>query len=76
MSNRSGVGASPELMQALPSAALWILLPHNPHDWRWLLEREDSVWYPTARLFRQRAPGDWHGVVNRIRADLGRHFDV
>ncbi len=33
---------------------VWILLTHNP-DWRWLLDREDSPWYPTARLFRQNA---------------------
>ena len=32
---------------------VWILLPFNPHDWRWMLDREDSPWYPTARLFRQ-----------------------
>ena len=38
---------------------VWILLPYNPHDWRWMLTREDSAWYPTARLFRQPAPGDW-----------------
>jgi Flp pilus assembly protein TadD len=55
---------------------VWILLPHNPHDWRWLLEREDSVWYPTARLFRQPAPGDWESVVRRVRAEIGARFDV
>jgi hypothetical protein len=49
---------------------VWILLPHVPHDWRWLLEREDSVWYPTARLFRQRAPGDWAEVVARVTGEL------
>jgi tetratricopeptide (TPR) repeat protein len=52
---------------------VWILLPFNPHDWRWLLGREDSVWYPSARLFRQAAPGDWAGVVARVAADLARH---
>jgi len=55
---------------------VWILLPHNPHDWRWLLEREDSVWYPTARLFRQPAPGDWASVVQGMRDELGARFDV
>ena len=55
---------------------VWILLPHNPHDWRWLLEREDSVWYPTARLFRQPAPGDWASAVRRVDAELARRFDV
>ena len=42
---------------------VWILLPFNPHDWRWLLAREDSVWYPQATLLRQASPGDWAGVL-------------
>lgn len=40
-------------------------LPHVP-DWRWLRKREDCPWYPTMRLFRQRAPGDWREVFGRI----------
>jgi len=44
---------------------VWILLPSNP-DWRWLLEREDSPWYPTARLFRQTRMGDWGSVIRRV----------
>jgi tetratricopeptide (TPR) repeat protein len=48
---------------------LWILLPYVP-DWRWLLDREDSPWYPTARLFRQTATRDWAGVVERVRDAL------
>lgn len=44
---------------------VWILLPYTP-DWRWLLEREDSPWYPTARLFRQARSGDWDAVISRI----------
>ena len=44
---------------------VWILLPHAP-DWRWLLERNDSPWYPTARLFRQSRPRDWGGVAHRL----------
>ncbi|HTR58227.1 MAG TPA: tetratricopeptide repeat-containing glycosyltransferase family protein [Casimicrobiaceae bacterium] len=54
---------------------VWILLPFNPHDWRWMLDREDSPWYPTARLFRQPAPGDWAGVVRRVAEELARRFD-
>ena len=48
---------------------VWIM---NRFDscWRWMRERADSPWYPTARLYRQSSPGDWDGVVERIRADL------
>ena len=50
---------------------VWVLLPFAP-DWRWLLEREDSPWYPTARLFRQPRPGDWQSVLERVGAELGQ----
>jgi tetratricopeptide (TPR) repeat protein len=48
---------------------VWVLLPFLP-DFRWLLDREDSPWYPTARLFRQQAPGDWSGVISRVVIEL------
>ena len=48
---------------------VWILLPFAP-DWRWLLRREDSPWYPTARLFRQPQQGNWAAVLERIRGEL------
>jgi tetratricopeptide (TPR) repeat protein len=48
---------------------VWIMLPFVP-DWRWLLEREDSPWYPTARLFRQKTRGDWGPVVGEIAEGL------
>ncbi len=44
---------------------VWVLLPFIP-DWRWLLNREDSPWYPTMRLFRQPQPGDWDTVFQRV----------
>jgi hypothetical protein len=47
----------------------WIMLAFSP-DWRWMLERDDSPWYPNARLYRQSSPGDWGSVVKRVRADL------
>lgn len=50
---------------------VWIL---NRFDacWRWLLNRDDSPWYPTARLYRQEAAGDWDGVIRKVAADLTR----
>ncbi|MBC8120661.1 MAG: hypothetical protein H7Y22_02350, partial [Gemmatimonadaceae bacterium] len=47
----------------------WVLLPFVP-DWRWLLEREDSPWYPTARLFRQPYRGAWAPVLEQVAASL------
>ncbi|MCH8863717.1 MAG: glycosyltransferase family protein [Proteobacteria bacterium] len=49
---------------------VWIMLPFIP-DWRWLLHRNDSPWYPTARLFRQQTPDDWGPVVDSIATALG-----
>jgi Tfp pilus assembly protein PilF len=53
---------------------VWILLPYAP-DWRWLVGRSDSPWYPTARLFRQARPGDWVGVGHEVRAALRRMLE-
>jgi tetratricopeptide (TPR) repeat protein len=47
----------------------WILLPHLS-DWRWMQETETTPWYPTARLFRQRIPGDWTEVIDRVIKQL------
>ncbi len=48
---------------------VWIALTAVP-DWRWRLGSDQSAWYPTARLFRQSQPGDWHGVFERIATEL------
>lgn len=48
---------------------VWMLLPFCP-DWRWLTEREDSIWYESVRLFRQPAPADWAPVLSRVETDL------
>jgi tetratricopeptide (TPR) repeat protein len=44
---------------------VWVMLPFVP-DWRWMLDRQDSPWYPTMRLFRQRRMGDWSGTIEEI----------
>jgi ADP-heptose:LPS heptosyltransferase len=46
-----------------------LLVPFSP-DWRWLLDRTDSPWYPSMRLFRQNAVGDWSSPVERLRKEL------
>jgi tetratricopeptide (TPR) repeat protein len=48
---------------------VWVLLPFAP-DWRWMLDREDSPWYPTMRLFRQPRPSDWRSVVEKVSSGL------
>jgi tetratricopeptide (TPR) repeat protein len=48
---------------------VWIVLKQTP-DWRWMLDRNDSPWYPTARLFRQRNKGDWTTVMQEVAAEL------
>jgi ADP-heptose:LPS heptosyltransferase len=52
---------------------VWILL-HHAVDWRWLLDRRDSPWYPTARLFRQPRPDDWEDVVGQVKAELAGSY--
>jgi hypothetical protein len=47
----------------------WTLLPYEA-DWRWLVDRVDSPWYPSMRLFRQPSPGDWHSVLADVRSSL------
>ncbi len=54
---------------------VWVALPIVP-DWRWLLERDDSPWYPTMRLFRQTAWGNWAGVFERLTEALRRKIQA
>ena len=51
----------------------WILLPYAP-DYRWLLDRDDSPWYPTVRLFRQDERRDYASVLARVRVELEREI--
>jgi tetratricopeptide (TPR) repeat protein len=62
--------AVPHLAGAL-AVPVWVALPFVP-DWRWLLGREDTPWYPTMRLFRQPRLGDWDAVFARLAEELRR----
>jgi ADP-heptose:LPS heptosyltransferase len=48
---------------------VWMLVTTAP-DWRWLLNRSDTPWYPTMRLFRQKTPGDWDEVIQRLTKEF------
>ena len=52
---------------------VWLLLP-TPCDWRWMIDRNDSPWYPTMRLFRQAAPGDWKSAIAAVTDRLNSHI--
>ena len=64
--------AVPHLAGAI-GVPVWTALPFLP-DWRWLLDRSDSPWYPTMRLFRQKQSGDWTTVFDEIRAALTKQI--
>ncbi len=53
---------------------VWMLLPFLP-DWRWMLGRNDSPWYPTMKLFRQKSAGDWCGVFEQIKIELQKKIN-
>ncbi|MBU1376212.1 MAG: tetratricopeptide repeat-containing glycosyltransferase family protein [Alphaproteobacteria bacterium] len=59
------VDSSPAHLAGALGRPVWTLLPFSP-DWRWLLDREDSPWYPSMRLFRQPARGDWTTPIDRV----------
>jgi Tfp pilus assembly protein PilF len=65
-------------LAAAMGKSAFVLLPFAP-DWRWLLERADSPWYPSARLFRQRTVGDWSSVMHDVAqaiSELGPRVDT
>jgi len=63
------VDTSPVHLAGALAKPTWLLVPYSP-DWRWLLNRDDSPWYPTMRIFRQPAAGDWRSIVVALRAAL------
>jgi hypothetical protein len=52
---------------------VWLLLPFEA-DWRWMINRDDSPWYPTMKIFRQTSPGDWESPIRQVVAELQRLF--
>jgi hypothetical protein len=63
------VDSMPAHLAGALGVPIWILLRKNA-DWRWQKDREDSPWYPTMRIFRQKEPGDWEEVLARVREAL------
>ena len=63
------VDTAPAHLAGAMARPTWILLPFAP-DWRWMLDRIDSPWYPTVRLFRQQRWGDWDSVFERVAEEL------
>ena len=63
----------PHLAGAL-GRPVWLALRYAS-EWRWLLDRDDTPWYPRMRLFRQRRPGDWHEVFDRLAAELTKRLE-
>ncbi|HXF16488.1 MAG TPA: tetratricopeptide repeat protein [Burkholderiales bacterium] len=59
-------------LAAALGVSTWVALQYLP-DWRWMLDREDSPWYPTVRLFRQTESGNWGNVFDRIAHELPNH---
>lgn len=67
------VDSSPVHLAGALNRPAWVLLPFLP-DWRWLLHRSDSPWYPSLQLFRQPAPGDWKRVMHDVGRALATRF--
>ncbi len=65
------VDSSPAHLAGALGMPVWILLYHTA-EWRWLMDRADSPWYPSARLFRQTTPRDWHRVAATVGAALDK----
>ena len=65
------IDSAPAHLAGALAVPTWILLPFNG-EWRWLMERDDTPWYPTARLFRQPGRGDWDSLIEQIHTELGK----
>ena len=63
------IDSAPAHLAGALAVPTWILLPFDG-EWRWLMERDDTPWYPTARLFRQPGRGDWDSLIEQIHTEL------
>lgn len=68
------IDSMPAHLAGAVGVPVWTLL-HSDPDWRWMLDRDDTPWYPTMRLFRQQRPGDWESVLARVVDELRRLRD-
>ncbi|WP_034302619.1 glycosyl transferase family 8 [Herbaspirillum sp. RV1423] len=68
------VDSSPVHLAGALGCPAWVMLPFVP-DWRWLLQRDDTPWYPSVRLFRQQTRGEWGPVLQSVSAELGKLRD-
>ncbi len=69
------VDTSPAHLSGALGQRTWLLLAFTP-DWRWILDRNDTPWYPSVKLYRQTAVGDWAEVFARVATDLRREFPI
>jgi len=69
------VDTAPAHLAGALGKPVWLLL-HVTAEWRWLMDRDDSPWYPTARLFRQRISQDWGELAGRVRNQLAELIPV
>jgi ADP-heptose:LPS heptosyltransferase len=67
-----GVDTSISHLAGAMGKTVWVMLSQYALDWRWLLDRNDSPWYPSAKLFRQPVRGDWGSVVKQITKYLNQ----
>ena len=67
------VDSAPAHLAGALGRTVWTLIPADP-DWRWMVDRTDSPWYPTMRLFRQQSLGDWSGAIQEVRAALCERY--
>ena len=69
------VDSAPAHLAGALNLPVWTLVTKVP-DWRWLLEREDSVWYKSTRLFRQQKSGNWADVLGNVKQTLLKEFEL